>query len=559
MFLIGFYAGVKKPVCSNHFLERFVNEVCHLCKNGIILKGQTYPFFIKNLIMDAPAKAYILGVVSHNAKVACTKCHCVGVRKPRKGFASTAKQKKIARQALCFLNMDAVPREHEDFFDDSVPRCDPKGGCDLHHLNEEEIIDRGAYDDEASIFFDESDDEGFIEEDIVHPEKRNRQTPKHHKHWTILSKITRLHLIKGIPLDPMHLLYIGCCPKWVKIFCDNSSLLSALNKLQVSQRLLQARQYQPCEFQRFPDTLAKVKLWKATQFRVFLIYIGLFALYGLIDEKYFRHFSYLVCCARYMSKKLPSDEAKSSEVRKKIAQIVRPLLRKFVEDAVSLFGPEFVTYNVHNLIHIVDDYLEFGSLENFSAFIFESFLKNLKKYVHSGYKPRQQNVNRYSADIRIGTYSGIMECDSDNRAPLDDVALYYEEPQLFVKGKEYTVQEGENEEALYESFSELHFRDFKLKVGLDGDCFCLIESRHYVRISTILRKVASKEIFIIGKYFMNVENLFTVPMNSENIGMVSCHNLSEERWFSVTELETKCYAFRIQPTGGRLHSICICD
>ena len=80
-------------------------------------------------------------------------------------------------------------------------------------------------------------------------------------------------------------------------------------------------------------------------------------------------------------------------------------LQKFVQDSIQLFGPEFVTYNIHNLIHIADDHLRFGSLEEFSAFVFENFLKELKKYVHSGYKPRQQIVNKHSAHIRMGLYA----------------------------------------------------------------------------------------------------------------------------------------------------------
>ena len=549
--MIGFYAGIKKPTCSNHFLERFVDEVCSLYRKGIHLNGRTYTFSIKNFIMDAPAKAYILGVKSHNAKTGCTKCRCIGVSTPRKGLASTTNQIKIGRKAVCFVNLDAPRRKHKDFYDDSLPRCDSKGGCRLQHLaeehlNEEKIIDRGIYSADSVRFDDddEDEDEGYYE--ACAQMEADNPKERHHKHWTILSRIPNLDLIVATPLDPMHLLYVGCCPKWLKIFSDSRSLLPQVLKNKASERLLQIRQYQPCEFERPPDTLDKIKLWKATQYRVFLLYIGLPVLEGLIDEKYLKHFTYLVCCARYMTKKLPSDEDDALKVKERIARIVRPLLREFVQDSITLFGPEFVTYNIHNLIHIVDDYLTFGSLEEFSAFIFENFLKDVKSYVHAGYKPRQQIVSRYSAEIRMGIHAEKAMRDVD-REPIDDVAEFYEEPMLLHKDDETDIleEEEESEPQKYESFQELRLRNFKLRTDHDGDRFCLIGSRHYARVEKILRKVDSGEIFLVGKYFLNVKNSFISPVKSEDVGLVSCSHLSEMRWFSMTELNTKCYAFPI--------------
>ena len=487
VFLIGFYVGIKKPKCSNQFLERFVNEVCLLRTKGVTVKGRTYPFAIRNFIMDAPAKAYILGIKSHNAKAACSKCCCVGVSTSRKGLASTKNQKKIGRKAVCFLNLNAKPRKHEDFFDDSLPRCDPKGGCSLEHLEEEDLeeektIDRGIYSDDAMIFSDDEDDDDetfAIETFAIETYEGMKAAPeeRHHRHWSILSRIINIDLIKDFPLDPMHLLYIGCCPKWLKIFCDSRSLLSAVAKDMVSVRLLQARQYQPCEFQRSPDILDKIKLWKATQFRVFLLYIGLASLKGLIEDKYFEHLSLLVCSARMMTKKLPSDQEGSLKVRAEVAAVVRGFLHKFVMDAIDLFGPEFIAYNVHNLIHIVDDYVRFGSLEEFSAFVFENFLKELKNYVHAGYKPGEQIVNRYSAHIRMGIYADETTMVNEDRQPLDDVEEYYDEPVLLGKVRQVNIGYEEEEEAevrQYESFQELRLRNFKLRTDNDGDRFCLI-------------------------------------------------------------------------------------
>jgi hypothetical protein len=57
----------------------------------------------------------------------------------------------------------------------------------------------------------------------------------------------------------------------------------------------------------------------------------------------------------------------------------RDLLKFFLEEAEEIYGSEFLSYNVHSLIHLPDDVLRYGSLPNFSAFPFENYMQTLKK------------------------------------------------------------------------------------------------------------------------------------------------------------------------------------
>ena len=66
----------------------------------------------------------------------------------------------------------------------------------------------------------------------------------------------------------------------------------------------------------------------------------------------------------------------------------------FVKNYAALYGPENVVYNVHNLVHLADDARKFGSLDNVSAFPFETFLNKLKKMVRRPQNPVAQIVNR---------------------------------------------------------------------------------------------------------------------------------------------------------------------
>ena len=77
-------------------------------------------------------------------------------------------------------------------------------------------------------------------------------------------------------------------------------------------------------------------------------------------------------------------------------QFAKELLPLLVSDFPKLYGDETVVYNIHGLIHLADDVERFGPLENFSAFVFESFLGRLKRLVRRPNYPLQQVIRRLS-------------------------------------------------------------------------------------------------------------------------------------------------------------------
>jgi len=55
------------------------------------------------------------------------------------------------------------------------------------------------------------------------------------------------------------------------------------------------------------------------------------------------------------------------------------LLRQFVTEYPEYYGNEYVTYNVHGLVHIANFVKIHGPLDKFSAFKFENILQIIKK------------------------------------------------------------------------------------------------------------------------------------------------------------------------------------
>lgn len=55
------------------------------------------------------------------------------------------------------------------------------------------------------------------------------------------------------------------------------------------------------------------------------------------------------------------------------------LLDYFVKVFQQIYGHHYVSHNVHSLLHLADDYSNYGPLDNCSCFPFENYMKVLKK------------------------------------------------------------------------------------------------------------------------------------------------------------------------------------
>ena len=67
----------------------------------------------------------------------------------------------------------------------------------------------------------------------------------------------------------------------------------------------------------------------------------------------------------------------------------------FVDSAPNIYGETFNVYNVHSLVHLVDDVQYFeSSLNEISAFKFENYMQTVKKSVKNSSNPVSQIVKR---------------------------------------------------------------------------------------------------------------------------------------------------------------------
>lgn len=162
-------------------------------------------------------------------------------------------------------------------------------------------------------------------------------------------------------------------------------VLTTEQKYLLNSRLFTIKCCVPSEFNRKLRPLDHLDHWKANELKLFLLYVGPAILKDVLDEGRYKHFLKLSCAMRILLNE------KDSVVNNECASC---LLKSFVSELPNLYDAYNVTYNVHNLKHLANESLRFGSLENISAFKFENKLQDIKKLIHSGRYPLAQLFNR---------------------------------------------------------------------------------------------------------------------------------------------------------------------
>lgn len=235
------------------------------------------------------------------------------------------------------------------------------------------------------------------------------------QHHTGISPLLRLNIdmISQMPYDYMHLVILGQVKKMLKLITGklNPMKLSAQQILEISKRQLELRKYVTNDFARKPRALDELDRMKATEFREFLLYTGSIVLRKIVKPDVYNHFIKLSVAIRLLA--TPGIDIEQNRYAKR-------LLEEYFAEFLQLYGVHNATYNTHGLLHLADDALQWGALDEFSAFIFENYLQYIKKLIRNNNKPLEQLSNRIyeirnshcikSVNKTIETYKLGKEC-----------------------------------------------------------------------------------------------------------------------------------------------------
>ena len=215
---------------------------------------------------------------------------------------------------------------------------------------------------------------------------RLQTNSRHHKTESPFLRLN-IDMIKQFPLDPMHGIDLGVVKRLLLLWKEGP-LPFRLSSTQVKTMNLFIKNIRNCippAFNRKPRSMDELKLWKATEFRTFVMYTGIILLREILDRKKYIHFLSLCVAVRIMYNDLLLEEHKD---------YAEHLLLYFVNKVKVMYGNRFVVYNVHSLLHICQIAVDNRSLQRVTAYRFENNMSKIRSWIRGTGNPIIQISNR---------------------------------------------------------------------------------------------------------------------------------------------------------------------
>lgn len=341
---------------------------------------------------------------------------------------------------------------------------------------------------------------------------RDGQYPDHQQGVSPLIKLPINMVEDVIVADALHLLELGVMRKLLNAWRTGSMTRkvkwSAKEKQDISAKLVVLKL--PNEIHRRMRSLDHISLWKGTEYRIFLNYVGVVLLKDHLPTKYYENFLLLFCAVRICS----------VDAYKDFLPIARLLFLQFVNEYKRLYGTEFVSSNIHNLCHIVDEVEKFGSLITLSAYPFENCLHSVKKLVKAGPNPLVQVANR------------ILEAEHDKNSS--------------------TLQIPDNSKTIHVEKNEKHSKiclpEFTLTNDFKNKWFLTKDSK-LVGMTDIHN--SDEGIQIKGRFLKQKRDFFVKPMKSSFLHIFSSklkNNSSKVEYYKPESILCKMVAINLKLT-----------
>lgn len=173
----------------------------------------------------------------------------------------------------------------------------------------------------------------------------------------------------------------------------------------------------------------------------------------------------------------------------KYLEYAHSLLKYFVKQFKVIYGAEYISHNVHGLIHVVDDCRIFGPLDLYSAFPYENYLQYLKRLVRKSHDPLAQLVNHIHELQNMLIIKPLKKNKIEN-----DIRTIDEDPLPM--------------EHLSAQFKKLIVNNMSFSTRFEHNC-CYLKDKSIMLIENFAIK--DNKYYLIGKKFINVISVIFEP------------------------------------------------
>lgn len=271
----------------------------------------------------------------------------------------------------------------------------------------------------------------------------------------------------------------------------------------------------PFEIHRSIRSLDHINYWKGTEFRSFLLYLGVVVLKKFLNQDEYDMFVKLHCAVTICSTSMYAP----------YLSIARQLFIDFIEDHINLHGEESITSNIHNLSHVVDDVENFGPLNTISAYEFENSLHQLKLRLKQCNRPLEQIARRIKEIAFPKTQN-------------DDTHVRNDFPQL------------KNDFILASGLVGFRYIQYKPNAMLSSvnenikNKWFLTFSNQIVEFHYVFKDGTANKYLIQGTPLKNTERFFQNPFDSNflNIFISDCEHCCDSHLFGLSTIKAKLFS-----------------
>lgn len=337
-------------------------------------------------------------------------------------------------------------------------------------------------------------------------------------------------MIKDFPIgDSLHLVDLGIMKKLLLGWRDGkfgkiNTKWPANVTTDLSKRLLQLRL--PREIHRAVRGLDCVGHWKGLEFRTFLLYVSIVVLKPILSSDVYEHFLSFFCAVTICS----------SESHTHHLKIAHMLIMHFLDHFKDFYGEDYISSNVHNLSHLVDDVERFGILSKFSAYPFENKLFQIKNLIRSGRKPLSQIAKRLSEMNKISKNIDLSN-DKNHLSPV----LRKEMTDFDVKDNPQFV------DSETRAYKQIELNSFTLSNDFTNQWF-LTKSNEIVGMNTAFKN-GREEVKIKGSCLRQLNPFFITPIQSNVLHIYrSLRSEHDTKFYNLSDIRCKMVAIPLDST-----------
>lgn len=321
----------------------------------------------------------------------------------------------------------------------------------------------------------------------------------------------------------MHLTCIGVMEKILQATIDGKykkeAKIPSPNKTMLTERLKQVKQYCPRDFARSPEDIEKHGKFKATEDRQICNYTGPAIFKGLVNDTVYEHFLLLQTAMRILTN--PSSS-------KELIDGAETCIEIFVLNAEAVYGIEFLSYNIHCLLHLADDVRMYGPLDSYSAFPYENNMTYFRKTCREPNQHLQRIANRRAEGCGIKSVN-IADNSSKFKKQHCNGPVH---PEIGFLN--------------FQQFSQLEHGQLFLSI-YQQDNTVTVNSSSICVIQNIIR-FNDGQCYLIVKRFENVLDSFESLCSSSSVGEFLCSSLSmQTSLIDLNSVTSKCFRMPYWP------------